>query len=254
MPRLYVGTNPYTGRKRYTMYPARRPDKVAFVRGYRKGRKGTAKSYNIYKSLSSKQAVEHQFVRSFENIWGVNYGTSVANGVNFRTWQFSLSQLPDIDDFSTLYDYMKVDRVILYLKCPWSMAPIADKSGSQHELVGLPVLHYVIDKDDDITPSSIDTLYQYPNHKCLTFKSDIKIKAKPLPKSILAESDAATVTSRLATDFTNKSYLDAANLGILHFFAKGALDCRRISTAVGPVNFADITEVYEVHFRCRGVR
>lgn len=255
MPRLYL-SHPRTGATRAVMHRAKSVN-VAYVRGYR-GRpraKGTTKSYRIFKSLSTRGGVEHQFIRSFNNNWGLNMGATGTNGLNFRSWTVTLNQLPGISELTQLYDYYTVDECRLKIHFSWNMAQIADKAGTAQPFA-LPVFYNVSDKDDDVLPGSIDELREYPNMKSRIARGTIVIKSKLYPKSIVAETDAATVTARLATDFNKKGhFLDMANANVQHFgLGKGCLDCSKITNVVGPVNFQDVNEEYEVHFRCKGIR
>lgn len=88
--------------------------------------------------------------------------TGAAQGGAFS---FSLNDLPNVTEFTTLYDRYKIKKIVLKLipkvsqtvtQSPGSMSIVANSRGH---------LFSAIDYDDVAVPPAVDTLLQYPNCK-----------------------------------------------------------------------------------------
>lgn len=107
-----------------------------------------------------RQPNVYNFKRKFflENWQTVTAGTPVGNGTDFF-----FSSLPNVTDFTNLYDMYMIKKIVVKLIPRITEATL--NSGATTSNTNLPQVHSVIDYDDVTVPTSVNDLVQYQNHK-----------------------------------------------------------------------------------------
>lgn len=78
----------------------------------------------------------------------------------YATIKFQLSGLPNYTEFTALFDQYKIVGVDMQIIYSQNTSAINDPNG-------IPLMWYVIDRDDNTLPTSIDELRQYDNCQCI---------------------------------------------------------------------------------------
>lgn len=86
-------------------------------------------------------------------------GATQATGVR----QFALSDLPGYQDFTSLYDMYKINKVIFKIIPKYTEAPLA--SGTSVANSNIQQIHSAIDYDDGTAAANINVLTQYQSHR-----------------------------------------------------------------------------------------
>lgn len=140
---------------------------------------------------------------------------------------FTLSQVPDYTDFTTLYDQYKIKAV----KC--TLIP-------RHTEVGLGTITQgnmwsVLDYDDSAIPTSLDALLQYQNTKRTRMNQTHSRYLKPMVGTALAGGSTAPKRNQ---------WIDATNSGVEHRGIKFWFDQR----GTAPVTY-DVQIKYYLAFK-----
>lgn len=150
----------------------------------------------------------HNFKRSFYSSTGVI--VPAGTGFSFNAYNFTLSVLPNITDFTSLYDQYKINGVKFSLIPRHTEVGITAAVGSQ--------VMSVLDFDDDSVPTSINDLLQYGNMKQTRGNVNHSRYFKP---SIRTSVD---VIGGTGYQISKPRWLDLANLTIKHYGLKYAIE------------------------------
>lgn len=121
---------------------------------------------------------------------------------------FTLGDLPDVADFTALYDQYK----IMGIKIEW--LPRGNSSDLQSQNA-INRFFSVLDRDDDGTPTSIDQLTQYESLKMTSTASVHKRYWKP---SIRVE--VPTATGGTGSAIKGPTWIDCTNTNVKHYGVK----------------------------------
>lgn len=177
----------------------------------------------------------HYFRRNF------NFGDLPGNAVHapyLAANTFSFSQLPNVIEFTSLFDRYMITHV--QLKFFLTIDPSAQAAAS----AVYPRMWWVRDYDDSIAPGSLDSLREHAkvSTKILTPNRPVIVNIKP---AVLSE----TYRSALATTYSPKwrTWIDC-----------GATDCPHYGLKYGIDNFTNTNYVLRVEgimwFACKDTR
>lgn len=131
-----------------------------------------------------------------------------------NAYAFSLSQLPNVSDFTNLFDQYKITGAKLQITPACSEGILSPLAGTAQPL-GFSRVHSVIDYDDTSAPSSEDQLLEYGSHKST---APFQTHTRFIKPKVLQE----VYRSTLGTAYAPKSgqYLDVAYPDIPHYGMK----------------------------------
>lgn len=211
--------------------PARRPRRKVM-----NGRRRVVKA--------SKQV--HHFKRTalistITQSWNQTTGT----GVNIAgAYTFSLSQLPNVSDFSNLYDQYKITGAKLSFT-PGQTEYIGNVLSGQTGAQAFNKFHSVIDYDDAVVPSSENDLLQYGSLKSTQGGRTHTRFIKPKILQEVYRSAISTAYNPISNRFLDMNYTDVPHYGIKVWS----------SAPVSPASCALTYNVYlTLYFTCKNTR
>lgn len=154
----------------------------------------------------------HYFKRTDYNS---GFITATSTGDTFGTQVFSLASVPDVGDFTSLYDQYAIKMV------KWTLIP---RGNSMDVQTGLATgqsmgVFSSIDYDDNTSPTSIDELCQYQNMKMTKSTQMHKRLLKPRVRNAVIGSAGV-----IANGYTTRTtWVDCNNTTVPHFGLKFAL-------------------------------
>lgn len=201
----------------------------------RKARKGSKPRPGLRRRIRAIGMGPRQPVQYFKRTRFYPASLSVAAAAtNFQGVAFTLGDLPDVTDFTALYDQYK----ILGVKVQWL------PRGNSSELAtagNISRFFSVIDRDDDATPSSIDQLCQYESLKVTNSTSLHKRYFKPSVRR-----EIATGLGTTASEVAMSPWIDVTNTNVKHYGCKIAVQG---PNAVGTQIFYDAMVTMYLAFR-----
>lgn len=160
---------------------------------------------------------------SYSNTDGlIRAGTAPATSWNFAI-AFSLNQLPNVGEFTSLFDQYRINAVKLSIKMVND--PSANNQPNDGAAVNrgnyYPTLWYAPDHDDN-NIESLPNLKEFEKvrHKVLRPNKEISIMLRPTVLGAVYNS----LTTTAYTTSTRKQYMDMANINIPHYGIKACID------------------------------
>lgn len=147
--------------------------------------------------------------------------------------QFKLSDLPDYSEFTNLFDEYCISRVKIHFR----PAALTNLTGTSYNN---PWFIYVVDKDDAATPTTYDTLMQYPSVRIRSGVRDHMVSFKPRFSVSIYNGVSDAYGSRTG-------YIDCSNAAVPHYGLKWG-----IAKAVASTVLYEIWVTYTILLR--GVR
>lgn len=150
-------------------------------------------------------------------------------------FSFAFNQLPNVAEFTNLFDCYRINKIVFKLVPTASDDPIG---GSYI----IPQTHTVLDYNDAAAPASLAALYEYQNWR---MKRGTYIHTRAFVPATL---DATTTSGAIAgTNPKYKQWLNCANADVPHFGLKLGIDP---STTNGDINWDPYVTYY---FSCKAV-
>lgn len=200
----------------------------------KKTRWSSKKRLSIARSVNVRKDV-HYFTRSFAQ--SVISG-NVVNAPWVGAYSFSLSQLPGLTDFTTLFDRYKITHVQLkfYLK--------QDPSAQAAASAIYPKLYSVKDYDDATSPANVDELRQHSKCRIAVLHPNrpVTLNVKP---AVLAQAYRGVSTVTYSPQW--KTWIDMAQTDVPHYGLKLAIDDLTVTTY-------QVLVEGKMWFQCKDVR
>jgi hypothetical protein len=177
--------------------------------------------------------------------------TTAAKSSSSFTFQFSLSDLPNVAEFTTLFDQYMITGVMLQIKMVNN--PDGEYVINTNPLTGnnasfYPTLWYVADHDDRDTVSLAQIKeFDKVRHKVLRPNTEINIMLRP---TTLTQIYRSALTTGYACNF-KRQWLDVANTDIPHYGCKCVIDFEGVTPAVLQFDFKINARYF---FKCKNVR
>lgn len=184
------------------------PAKKVFILRRRKKQFRRRKPYSkgLIRSFRRKPSnLVHSFKRNFV-LTPIATGT---NGEALQGYAFRLSSLPNFTDFSSLYDYYRLNYVVMRIMYRGSNLSSMESANNQH--LGMPYMYYVIDRDDASAPSSVNEVREYSAARLHMFTAERRCCYIKLRPSILTETYKSAITT--SYQVTRRRWLDLADDG-----------------------------------------
>lgn len=128
-------------------------------------------------------------------------------------YSFALSQLPNVSDFTSLFDQYKLTGVKVTLTPALSEGIASPLAGTASPL-GFSRVHSVIDYDDNTAPTSEDQLLEYGSHKSTAPFQTHSRYIKPKLLQEVYRSSLTTAYSPRANTYLDLTYTDVPHLGM----------------------------------------
>lgn len=179
-----------------------RPRRRRFARRKRPAYKGL-------RMLVPKYRVNRTLVHAFKRNVIMSPIVTTTTGTYVGGYSFALANLPNFSDFSGLYDYYRLNMVIM--RIIYRGSNLSSMESANNAALGLPYMYYVIDRDDATTPATVDEVREYAAAKMHIFTGEKRACYIKLRPSLLTE----TYKSALSTSYQVKraSWLDLADSG-----------------------------------------
>lgn len=145
------------------------------------------------------------------------------SGAVSNSYSFNIASLPDITDFSNLFDQYKLNAIeVTFIPNITSndMNPVS----TYYEM---PNVHSIIDRDDDAAPGALTNLMQYPSYRRTRGHQVHKRYWKPALAQTIYKTGATTGTAQ-----KGPMWLDLADTTIPHFGLKLYIDQTNASTNI----------------------
>lgn len=157
----------------------------------------------------------YYFKRSFAQIAPGAFSGNAAYTPYLNAYSFNLAQLPNVADFTALFDRYMITHIQLrfYLKI--------DPSAQTASTASYPKLYYVKDYDDASAPGSLDVLREHSRcvQKVLHPNRPVIVNIKP---AVLHEVFRTGVLTSYSPKW--KQYIDMANTNVEHYGLKWGID------------------------------
>lgn len=141
-----------------------------------------------------------------------------SSGATTGCYTPSLSLMPDVTDFTTLFDQYRINKFVV------KFIPNFDgNSLLPTGFVSMPNIYYAVDHDDAVAPTTIDQLLQYP-----------RMKIRPVNKItsvMFTPSTLSTVDATASSAIKYKQWINCAYTTIPHYGLKFYIDAIGVSQA-----------------------
>lgn len=170
---------------------------------------------------------------------------------DFATY-FALSDMPNVAEFTTLFDQYKLNRVVFQIK----MINVPSNTEFPNSNINnygnfYPTIWYAPDHDDNVA-LTIAQLKEYEGvkHRVLQPNRELNISLSP---TTLQQVYRSAVTTGYACNF-KKPWLDMAQADIPHYGLKFALDFEGINLATNASQGFKFKVNVKYYFGCKNVR
>jgi len=178
----------------------------------------------------------HKFIRSIRQA-AFLYNPSAVLDQAFA-FQFTLNDVPNVSEFTVLYDSYCISKVIM-ICIPVGNTGITNATNNQTSTIA-----HVIDYDDANVPSTMNELMQYAAVKVRTCNTQFSISLIP---RVAVEIYKTAVTTGYGVG-PEKAWLDCANADIPHYGIKMVM-------TPGSAAFLSQYQVYfKYYLEFRGIR
>lgn len=196
---------------------------------YKRNRKPTLgrirKSRAVASSASSKKLVMvkgiRQPVQYFKRTLYIPTLATVTAGADyFGSYWFKLDDLPNISEFSTLYDTYFIKGVKFTIMPKADSAILNDGTNTQTlPSFALTRIHSVLDYDDKGVPANLNTLMQYQNLKTTRSTQDHSRYLRPM----VAQEVFGSGTGAIPAYAPKRCWLDITRTDVEHYGVKFAI-------------------------------
>lgn len=210
--RRNVRTRPRRYNKTRSVVTRPNPMKIRPIRSYIK--------YNI-----------HKFKRSCLKLSNASTNTS-SGGLNIAL-TFALTDLPSVNEFTTLYDMFKITGIKLSII--WRSSNLSMIETNNTQGVGMPYMYYAVDRDD-ATSTSITDLREFSKAKRFEFDTGKRVCHIFFKPNTLSENYLTGVTTGYTINY-NK-WVDMAQSGMPFWGFKAAIQV--------PLNAPSVAAYFDV--------
>lgn len=174
----------------------------------------------------------HYFKRTYQASIGYSSGETRS------ALSFQLVDLPDVAEYQNMFDSYILTCVVLRFYNPYNSVSAETSVGDGGRL------HYVLDYNDGITPTSIAQLMEYGTYKCKPLDRCNPLKIVIRPK-LSVEYYRSLATTGYGT--TGPKWIDTTNTGIAvpHFGFKYIIEAAGITTT------KDMKMIATYYFKCK---
>lgn len=201
----------------------------------------------IPRALSSfKRYNIHQYKRSAH---GQEIVTSDFDGLFLYAYTFAFAALPSVSDFTSLYDQFKITGIkhTIMLRST-NLSGLETNNSSYHP--GMPYMYWVVDRDDNSAPLTLDELREYSAAKMFQFDTGRRTWSVYFKPNTLAAVDYLGSPNSRSIMF-NK-WIDMSNTGTQYYGLKIGIKMPVNGIISLPKAYFDVETTY--YFTCRQAR
>lgn len=187
----------------------------------------------IRRRLSTRALRVHHFKRTFT----LPYFTSSNTGNTYGGLSFNLNQLPNVTEFTNLYDMYRINKIVVKFVPNRSSSDVA-ATGEQ-----IPNLNTVIDYTDATAPTSLSQLYEYQNWK---MSRGINVHTRVITPASLDLVNATAGSN--AGNPQWKQWISTSAPTIEHYGLKYGLETSASNNAIA------VTPYISFYFSCKAVK
>lgn len=220
---------------------------MPFRRSRRPQRKRTKVMGGRKRSINKVRRQVHVFKRTAylgtvtASISALGVPAPVATG-----YAMSLSQLPNVGDFTGLFDQYKITGAKLTLTPALSEGINSPLFGTATSL-GFSRVHSVIDYDDNTAPASEDAMLEYGSHKST---APFKTHSRYIRPKVLNEVYRSAITTAYAPK--SSQYLDMTYTDVPHYGLKVWISAP--NTPLGTAGQISYKVYQTLYFTCKNTR
>ena len=136
---------------------------------------------NKYRRLGSRNQLTRRLaykgpkVYNFKRSWNAGTGSTVALTSTLYATNFSLNDIPGYLEFTSLFDYYKINAVRFRL-LPFQTE--SNSTGTVNNAGNVPIFS-VVDTSDATAPASVEELCEYQDHKITNLYNGLDVYFKP---------------------------------------------------------------------------
>lgn len=163
---------------------------------------------------------------NFLTVTRVVEGTSItasSSGAYATGLSFNINGLPDLTDFTTLFDQYKLNGIQIQF-IPNITSNDMNPVSTYYEL---PNFHTIIDRDDEIAPANLNVMMQYPSYKRTRGHQVHTRYFRPSLAQTIFKTSSTTGTSQVGP-----KWLDCADPTIPHYGMKVWIDQTNSTTNI----------------------
>lgn len=246
--------------RRRTYRRRRRPVRLRYGQGaMRRMQIGTQIRSRFYRGMGGRVAMVHKHVRSalLLGMGGVvsnaliQTSTGVGGGYAGVGQAFRLSYLPNVNEFTALYDQYMITRIKITVR--WSSTNISMiETANAVGNISAPYVLWVVDRDDAAAPASslagANDLREYQSMKRYQFDTGRRTLSFSFIPNILTQNWETSVATAYTTSY--RKWIDAGDPDTEHFGLKLLFITPNDGTSsVAVRNYFELEAKYYVSFR-----
>ena len=114
--------------------------------------------------LGGRKRRSYRQIHNFKRTFNLGASSLTTDGVNNTLigWNFSMNDMPGYTELTTLFDFYKLNGVLVRVM-PYKQTN-SNSVGSTNNSFNPPIF-YAIDRSDSSSPTSVDELLEYNDHK-----------------------------------------------------------------------------------------
>lgn len=205
---------------------------------------------NKYRNAIQKVSKYNEPVRFFKRKCKIGTITTNAFGYSGGSIVFRLDQLPNYNEFTSLFDQYCIRYVKVYIVHRALNLSIME-TANDFTRVGFPNIISVRDYDDNTAPTSdeagYNTLREYSKSKTFTYTSERRVYEIGIVPAVLSETYRTGLTTAYAPKF--KSYLDCAFPDVPHYAIKYVVNAPNNGGGTTPNVIFDVYATYYLSFK-----
>lgn len=193
------------------------------------------------KKNAKKQKRKYKISRPFGKVYTFRRGYYLGNitasntVATYGAYNFKLSDLPDYSEFTNLFDEYMISKIVI------QFTPNGINAAESVNLTDGWFM-MVVDKDDDTTPTTYNTLLQYPNCKIRSYIKPHRLVFYPRVSTAIFNGGVTTAYG------SNRRYIDCSSSGVPHYGFKYGI------AQAGTVNSVIYNLWVTMTVKCRGLR
>ena len=133
------------------------------------------KGYKSNPRLLKRQLARLSKVHNFKRTYAVGTGATSGITETLLGVNFSLNDMPGFTELTSLYDYYKINR-IKYQLIPYQTDSIS--TGTVNNVANVPIF-YAVDTTDATSPTSVNEVCEYNDHRTARIMDGFTIFFKP---------------------------------------------------------------------------
>jgi len=156
-------------------------------------------------------------------------------------FKFELAHLTNYAEITNLYDNYRIKMVYVHVIPSFNSSEIAYGTASATGSMGIPMMHYTVDNDDAVVPTSRSKVTENSYAKSRRLDSPFTIAVRPRAQNVVATTAGSAAAGMLPAN----QWLDCDSTTVPHYGLKFWLDeFPTVTSATGSRPFLKFTCTY----------